>query len=727
MNHRLLQCVLLITVLTLVSPIRATEDDGEKGARPNVIFIFADDHATQAISAYGSRINETPHIDRLAEQGMLFRNCFVTNAICAPSRAAVLTGKFSHMNGVCTNAERFDGSQQTFPKLLREAGYETAMIGKWHLKSDPTGFDHWEILPGQGHYYNPDFRTVTGRRQYEGYVTEVTTDLALNWLRAGRDEGRPFMLMVHHKAPHRNWMPGPRQLMLYDDGETPEPQTLFDDYAGRAGGAAQQEMTIGRHMSGMYDLKLPERFDEFGFKWEGGYLDRLTAGQRAAWDAAYGPRNEAYREALAAGRLKGDELVRYKYERYVKDYLRCIASVDENVGRLLDYLEEAGLAENTVVVYSSDQGFFLGEHGWYDKRWMYEPSLRMPLLVRWPGRIAAGSVTDLLVQNVDFAPTFLDFAGVAKPEDMQGRSLVGVLRGERPSDWRRGVYYHYYEYPAVHMVPRHYGVRTDRYKLIHYYQRGEWELFDLMTDPEELRSVYDEAAYSRVVASLKTELARLRARYRDHNPQTPSDRAVVLFDGSGFSDWTGENGGPVRWEMVEGAMEVVPGAGSIVTKEPYGDVQLHVEFRVPNASASGAEGSRANRGNSGVYLQRRYEVQILDSFGVAPDSFDCGALYRAKAPDVNASRPAGAWQTYDIMFRGARFADREGARVKVGNARITVIHNGVLIHDDVELADKTGAGRREGPEPGPIMLQDHGSPVQFRNIWVQPIEGAAGK
>ena len=379
-------------------------------ARPNILFVFTDDQASDAISAYGSKINETPNIDRIAREGMLFRNCFCTNSICAPSRAVIQTGKHSHHNGVPTNGEAFDGSQQTFPKLLQSAGYETAMIGKWHLRSDPTGFDYWQVLIGQGPYYNPPIKTEQGTTCYTGYTTEILTDLAMDWLREGRDSGKPFMLMYQHKAPHRNWAPGPGQLSLYDDVEIPEPATLFDDWSGRTSATGTQTMTVATHLNER-DLKLvPPR--------------NLTPEQLATWDAAYGPKNAAFR---AAG-LEGEALVRWKYQRYLKDYLRCVASVDENLGRVLDYLDESGLAENTVVIYSSDQGFYLGDHGWFDKRWMYEESLRMPLIVRWPGVVQAGSENSDLVQNLDFAPTFLEMAGVDVPDDMQGRSLVPLLR-----------------------------------------------------------------------------------------------------------------------------------------------------------------------------------------------------------------------------------------------------------------------------------------------------------
>ncbi|MCF7669002.1 MAG: sulfatase-like hydrolase/transferase [Verrucomicrobia bacterium] len=476
--------------------------------RPNIVFIFTDDHAYQAIGAYGSRINRTPNLDQLAAQGVRFENCYVCNSICAPSRAAILTGKHSHLNGVFTNRERFDGTQTTFPKLLREAGYQTAIIGKWHLKSDPTGFDFWEVLPGQGVYYNPAFLTPQGRTNYTGYTTDIITDLALDWLRGERNSDQPFMLMVQHKAPHRPWDPGPKHLNLYDGVSIPEPQTLFDDYKYRSSAAQVQEMTIAEHMNSR-DLKL-------------NFPGNLTEDQRRLWEDAYSDENEKFKQA----RLEGKELVRWKYQRYIKDYLRCIASVDDNVGRIMRFLEKSGLAEDTVVIYSSDQGFYLGEHGWFDKRWMYEQSLRMPFIVRWPGSARSGTVNRHLTQNIDFAPTFLDIAGVRIPEEMQGRSLLPLLKGKNPGDWRKSIYYHYYEYPGAHSVPKHYGVRTRQFKLIHYYELGEWELFDFLHDPDEMRNVYSEPEYQDKVKELKSELLRLQENYNQKNPEASHQERV---------------------------------------------------------------------------------------------------------------------------------------------------------------------------------------------------------
>ncbi len=464
-------------------------------APPNIVFIMADDHGWQAISAYGSDRNVTPNIDRLAAEGMRFDRAFVTNSICAPSRAVILTGLHSHLNGVRTNAETFDSEMVTFPALLTASGYSTAMIGKWHLKSRPVGFDHYEVLLGQGPYYNPPMLRDGQRVEHAGYTTDIITDLSLDWLREGRDPGKPFLLMMQHKAPHRNWMPGPDRLHDFEDGDLPEPATLFDDWADNASPARAQEMTIAKHLNS-HDLKLvPQR--------------RLDAAQRAVWDEAYEPKNAAFRDAD----LTGDDLVRWKYQRYAKDYLRCVQSVDDSVGALLDELDKLGLAENTIVVYTSDQGWFLGEHGWYDKRWMYEESFRTPLLVRWPGVVEPGSVNTDLVQNLDFAPTFLGAAGVETETPMQGRSMVDLLAGSTPTDWRASVYYHYYENPGAHNVARHEGVRTATHKLIRFYQTDEWELYDMVADPDELTNLYGQPGTETLTAQLKAELEQLRAGY----------------------------------------------------------------------------------------------------------------------------------------------------------------------------------------------------------------------
>jgi arylsulfatase A-like enzyme len=483
-------------------------DREEVKERPNIIFIFSDDHATHAIGAYGIKNNNpelhkhviTPAIDRLASEGMLFTNAFCTNSICGPSRAAILTGKHSHFNGMLNNDTLFDGSQQTFPKLLQENGYKTAWIGKWHLFSDPTGFDDWAILTQsgqQGTYYNPVFGTSQGKEPETGYTATLITDRAIGWLEDNRDSDKPFFLAYSHKTPHREWVPGPDEYDLYKDIDLPLPSNFYDDYSGRTSAAKEQEMEIARHMSER-DLKLvPPPY--------------LNEEQLARFMEAYGPENEAFRKA----NLQGNELAEWNFQRYLKDYLRSIASMDKEIGRVLDYLEKTGLAENTIVIYSSDQGFYLGDHGWYDKRWMYEESLRMPLIVRWPGISSPGSRNEYIVQNIDFASMFLDMAGCSIPGDLQGQSLVPLLKGEEPGNWRKYAYYHYYAYPDWHMVRQHYGIRSDRYKLIHYYTIDEWELFDLENDPDEMASVYAHPGYQDIKDLLKEELEKTRVEVGD--------------------------------------------------------------------------------------------------------------------------------------------------------------------------------------------------------------------
>jgi arylsulfatase A-like enzyme len=485
-----------IVILTLPVLVFLASAPASEHRRPNIVLIFSDDHAYQAISAYGDnrRLIETPHIDRIAKEGMRFDRCIVTNSICGPSRATVLTGKYSHSNGFYNNTNsRFDGSQTTFPKRLRAAGYQTALFGKWHLVSDPTGFDAWHILPGQGVYYNPPMIDRGRKVNHQGYVTDIITELSLDWLKQ-RDRSRPFLLMCQHKAPHREWAPALRHLGHDHDRRYPEPPTLFDDYAGRGKAEHAQDMTIARTMNAK-DLKLDAP-------------PGLTPEQRAAWVDYYEPRNAAFKKA----NLQGADLVRWKYNRYLHDYLGCIKAVDESVGRLLEYLDAETLAADTIVVYASDQGFYLGEHGWFDKRWIFEESLRTPLLVRWPKVVKPGSLNSRIVSNLDFAETFLEAAGLAIPSEMQGRSLMPLLAGKTPSDWRTSFYYHYYEYPGPHDVRRHYGVVTDRHKLVHFYEPEvvEWELFDLVNDPNELANVFGLPEQARVREELKRELDRLR-------------------------------------------------------------------------------------------------------------------------------------------------------------------------------------------------------------------------
>ena len=484
--------------------------------QPNILFIMSDDHAYQAISCYNDKLNRTPNIDRIANEGVLFKNSFVTNSICAPSRAVMLTGKFSHVNGHRDNSQVFDGSQVTFPKLLQKAGYQTAMIGKWHLESDPTGFDYWNILPGQGDYYNPDFIEMGVKKRVEGYVTNLITDAGLKWLQ-NRDSEKPFCLLLHHKAPHRCWMPDTAYLNMYNEVKFPLPVNFYDSYEGREAAAAQ-EMHM-KNFCPVNDMKMLDREGEIKGtlrKFFESQINRMNQDQRAAWDRAYDKEIKYFKGA----NLKGNDLLEWSYQRYLEDYLRCIASVDDNIGRVLDYLDKSGLAENTLVVYTSDQGFYLGEHGWFDKRFMYEESFRTPLVMRLPSKIKKGKIEEL-VQNIDYAPTFLELAGVEIPSEIQGKSLLPLLKGENPADWRKSIYYHYYEYPGPHSVKRHYGIRTDRYKLIHfYYDVDQWELYDLQKDPNEMHNLYNEPAFSAVRDSLHKNLENLRKLYGDSDGLT---------------------------------------------------------------------------------------------------------------------------------------------------------------------------------------------------------------
>ncbi|NIK78329.1 arylsulfatase A-like enzyme [Paenibacillus castaneae] len=460
-----------------------------KEKRPNILFIMSDDHAAHAMSCYDSKINETPNIDRIAKEGMRMDNCFCTNSICTPSRAAILTGTYNHVNGVKTLSDRLDGRQQTVAKLLQQDGYQTAMIGKWHLghggNSDPTGFDFWSVFPGQGDYYDPSMIEMGKSITVPGYATDIVTDKSIDWM-ANRDKDKPFLLMCHHKAPHRPWIPDKKHAHLYEDLDIPEPETFNDDYSNRASAAAAAEMRIDRDLT-KNDFKMDP-----------------------------------------PAQLEGAALKSWKYQRYIKDYLRCIASVDDNVGRMLDYLDEEGLTEDTIVIYTSDQGFFLGDHGWYDKRFMYEESLRMPFVIRYPRKIAAGSVSKHMVLNVDFAPLFLNYAGINVPESMQGASFHSILQGEEPAEWRTSMYYRYWTHLSEHKVYAHYGIRTEQYKLIYYYADAlgtlgsedeskipEWELFDLKKDPYEMINVYNDPDYERVVAVLDKELHRLQEELGD--------------------------------------------------------------------------------------------------------------------------------------------------------------------------------------------------------------------
>jgi len=503
-----------VTAFSCTSPVKEQK-------RPNILFIMSDDHGYQAVSAYGHGLNQTPNIDRLAKEGAIFTRACVTNSLCAPSRAVMLTGKHSFKNGKADNVQPFDWNQENFPKLLQQAGYQTALIGKIHLAGLPQGFDYSAVLPGQGIYYNPDFIVNGKKEQIHGYVSDITTHLALDWLKH-RNPDKPFCLLYHQKAPHRPWMPAEKYYKKYTKMKFKEPETLFDDYQGRGTAAKTAEMNILKNMNWAGDLKIyPDAMEKLGisetapgdinaFRYN---TERMTPEQKAAWDSVYRPMNEAFIK-IYPGMSREDQM-HWRYQRYMQDYLACIAAVDEGVGEVLDYLDKNGLADNTIVVYTSDQGFYLGEHGWFDKRFMYEESLRTPLLVRYPKEIKPGTKIEKLVQNLDFAPTFLDYAGVKIPSDMQGMSFRKLVSGES-SEWRNAIYYTYYEYPAVHMVKRHYGIRTERYKLIHfYYDIDEWELYDLQEDPHEMHNVYNDPAYADIQKKLHEQLDQLRKKYGD--------------------------------------------------------------------------------------------------------------------------------------------------------------------------------------------------------------------
>ena len=503
-----------VASFTVLGSLVSCQNARKEAQRPNIVYIMTDDHTAQMMSCYDTRYIETPNLDRIARDGVRFTNSFVTNSLSGPSRACMLTGKFSHKNGFTDNTTcKFDASQQTMPKLLQQAGYQTAIVGKWHLETLPTGFDFWEILPGQGDYYNPNFITQNNDTVHKrGYVTRIITDTSLDWLQNRRDREKPFCLFIHHKAIHRNWMADTCDLTLYEDREFSYPDNFFDNYEGRLA-AASQEMSIGKDMDLIYDLKMlrPDKDSRLKSVYEQLY-GRMDSAQRAAWDNVYEPIiNRFYKE-----NPKGEDLIRWKYQRYMRDYAKTVKSLDDNVGRVLDYLEKEGMLDNTLVVYTSDQGFYMGEHGWFDKRFMYEESMRTPLVMRLPKGFDKRGDISQMVQNIDYAPTFLELAGVAVPDDMQGESLVPLLKGESPADWRTSMYYHFYEFPAEHMVKRHYGVRTDRYKLIHFYNDIDvWELYDLQNDPYEMHNIYGREGTEQITSDLKKELKRLQIQYDD--------------------------------------------------------------------------------------------------------------------------------------------------------------------------------------------------------------------
>ena len=524
----------LFLLTILITFLQGCNEASEIKTKPNILFIMSDDHAYQAISAYDDKLIQTPNIDRIAKEGMLFNNACVTNSICAPSRAVILTGKHSHINGKIDNKSKFDDSQITFPQLFQKAGYQTAMFGKLHFGNNPKGFDDFLILPGQGNYINPQFLGKEKDTIIKGYVTDIITDLTLNWFKNKRDTSKPFLMMYLHKAPHRPWWPSTDKFAEFYGKEFPEPETLFDDYSGMGKAAKSAEMNILNHMQYMHDSKVyPSTIEKMGevepqieYMRENGTIERPTpqrfynpygradAEQKEKYDVVLNKISEDFKSNWP--KMNDEEKMKWKYQRYMQDYLATISSVDDNVGRVLDYLEESGLDKNTIVVYTSDQGFYLGEHGWFDKRFIYNESFKTPLMIKWPNVINAGTTNKEMVQNLDFAQTFLEAAMIDIPNDMQGESLIPLLKGNSDKWTRDAVYYHYYEYPSVHMAKRHYGIVNKEFKLVHfYYDIDEWELYDRLNDPNEVNNVYNNPDYKDVVEKLTQELKEMRIKYKD--------------------------------------------------------------------------------------------------------------------------------------------------------------------------------------------------------------------
>ncbi len=506
---RVLFCTKKIAAIIIAASLLLPRVSFTQTGRPNILVIFSDDHAQQTISAYGKSLMETPNIDRIAKEGAILRNTFVTNSLCAPSRAVLLTGKYSHLNGLKDNdpKRRFDASQQQVQKLLGASGYQTAWIGKWHLQTLPQGFDFWRILPDQGHYYEPDFINMKNdTARYHGYVSNLISDFSLDWL-SQRDPAKPFFLVVGEKATHRSWLPDLTDLGAYDTISFPEPANFHDGYAKRVA-AANQDMTIARTMQLQSDLKVGVNFSARDDSQYGRMTDEQKSGYKKYYDRITAEYNAVKKDSL--------QLLNWKLQRYLKDYLATARSLDRNIGRILRYLDSTGLSKNTVVIYASDQGFYMGEHGWFDKRFMYEESLRTPLVMRYPGHIKPGTDIGRMIVNIDFAPTFLDAAGVSKPADMQGESFLPLVSGNQKQTWRTGMYYHYYEYPEPHRVAPHFGIRTEKYKLIRFYGvHDAWELYDLTNDPAEMNNLYGEPRYNKTILTLKARLLKLAAFYKD--------------------------------------------------------------------------------------------------------------------------------------------------------------------------------------------------------------------
>jgi len=666
--------------------------------RPNILFIFSDDHAPNAISCYpGGLFDEiapTKGIDRIAREGMRFDRSYCTNAICGPSRASILTGKHSHLNGfIDNNSSYFDGLQTTFPDLLREAGYTTAMIGKWHLHSNPIGFDYWEILPGQGAYYNPDFIQMDNtRKRFQGHCNDLVTQKGLTWLKQAADSKKPFMAMVQYKAPHRNWAPAFRHINMFDDVNMPEPETLFDNYENRSSVLKEHAMGIQDHMSWGNDMKMQGK-NLFPSHFTGGpgngQFNRLSDQDKKTFISAYEDENKQFIKEMKAGKLDQKAITSWKYQRYIKDYLAVIQSMDEGIAKILNHLDNSGLAENTIVIYSSDQGFYLGEHGWYDKRWMFEESLMMPFVVRWPGKIKPGSVSNAIIQNIDYGPTFLELAGAKIPESMQGKSLVPIFKaaGEKPKGWRNSIYYRY-SGERTHNVAAHDGVRTADHKIFWVPKTKEYQLFDMKKDPQEMKSVHNDPAYAVVFNEMKQELDSARKKYRVHsaiigeprkdewwmkrhqsmnkNAKKPHD---LLFIGDSITQgWEGSGKG--TWEKYYGNRKALNLGIS-------GDRTEHVIWRLDNGNLRNQKKAKAavvmiGTNNTGHIMQDPTEVRD----GVER----IVSTLRARCPQAKIL-------LLGVFPRGVKPDDAKRKNNLEINKFISELHNGERIHY-LDISDK---------------------------------------
>ncbi|MEN8775167.1 MAG: sulfatase/phosphatase domain-containing protein [Akkermansiaceae bacterium] len=666
--------------------------------RPNILFIFSDDHAPNAISCYPGglfdKIAPTKGIDRIAKEGMRFDRSYCTNAICGPSRASILTGKHSHLNGfVDNNSSYFDGLQTTFPNLLRDAGYTTAMIGKWHLHSNPVGFDYWEVLPGQGAYYNPDFIQMdNSRKRFQGHCNDLVTQKGLTWLKQAADSKKPFMAMVQYKAPHRNWAPAFRHIDMFDDVTMPEPETLFDNYENRSSVLKEHAMGIQDHMSWGNDMKMQGK-NIFPSHFTGGpgngQFSRLSDEDKKTFIAAYEDENEQFIKDMKAGKLDQKAITSWKYQRYIKDYLAVIQSMDEGIAKILKHLDDSGLAENTIVIYSSDQGFYLGEHGWYDKRWMFEESLMMPFVVRWPGKIKPGSVSNALIQNIDYGPTFLDLAGAKIPAGMQGKSLVPIFKasGEKPKEWRDSIYYRYTG-ERTHSVAAHDGVRTADHKIFWVPKTKEYQLFDMKKDPQEMTSVHKNPAYAKVLNEMKQELDSARKKYRVHSAiigesregdwwmkrhqsmnKTAKKQHDLLFIGDSITQgW--EGAGKETWEKNYANRKALNLGIS-------GDRTEHVIWRLNNGNLRNQKKAKAavvmiGTNNTGHSMQDPTEVRD----GV-----------ERIVSTLRARCPAAKILLLGVFPRGVKSDDAKRKNNVEINNLISKMHNGERIHY-LDISDK---------------------------------------